>query len=653
MSLVSRWIVWTGWLLVCGGIVLSAFALFPFMSDARGVLGETQSRGYDERLSNVHPAQVRWLVEEKGGRWGRYGWYLAAGEKGTLRAALPGIQPGILKLRLWAFSPGHLSVSVRDGTISHEVPASDLDGRVLQLVVYGPTELAVMASSELAQEQLVLDRLAVAWFPSGSQLPSLWPFAGMITLGLGGWTLWIHQRRNLFQDRRFWFGCASILIAAFVGFALRWTLFDITRGLPPDPDAVTYMLYARSFDWFTPDHGFYSGTFSEREPFHVGALNLWFHLWGSNAPAMMLYTVCLSTLLIVVSGIFIWGLTEQWLLGSFASWIVAVNPAWIDEAVRGLRLESLSLLFLAILGVWVWARGWFGAVLLGALIGFMALVQSPAFGIVVPLIWLGWLLNLWRERYGLALLHPLQWRWSHLVLVSLVAVLMFCPHLYGLYKVHGDPSWPSYGYARWNANEEFLDRLGTEGFPSVEEFEKNPYAGPRITYAEYLFRLHSVPRLIYGQFKGWIESTVYASTSHTPKLMSLVFLHQASGFPTVLRHLNAVTSVVFVSSLFLTALGWADLWRRPQYWWVPFLSFWGTWYVAYLYSVRLVEPFRHTGHVYPLLLFCLLWGGFQAYKWLLRAFLFDDDGPPSAASFSKQQTQESASILQSGSPHPE
>ena len=41
------------------------------------------------------------------------------------------------------------------------------------------------------------------------------------------------------------------------------------------------------------------------------------------------------------------GLPEQWFWGVLTSWIVAVSPAWIDEAVRGLRLESLSLLLLA------------------------------------------------------------------------------------------------------------------------------------------------------------------------------------------------------------------------------------------------------------------------------------------------------------------
>ena len=600
-----------GWLLVCASVGLAGFTVFSFISDAIRVFGETQSRGYDERLSDVRSEQVTWLASQRGGRWGRYGWYLAAGEEGSLRIVLPGVQPGALKLRLWGFSPGRLSVDLIDSVGAQTIPASDLDGHLLHVSVNGPATLVIMAANELPQEQLVLDRFAAVWLPSESRLPSLWPFAVAITIGFGGWALWVYQRGNLSQDWSLWLGCAGILISAFIGFAFRWTFFDIARGLPADPDAAAYMAYARSLDWFTVDHGFYSGSFNEREPVHVAALNLWFRLWGDTVPAMMAYTVCVSTLLVIVCGVFMWGVTGQWFFGVLAALIVAVSPAWVDESVRGLRLESLSLLLLAVLGAWVWARGWLGAVLLGTLTGFMALVQSPALGVVLPLIWLGWLLNLWRERSGLASFRPRQWCWSHLGLASIISVALFLPHLHGLYKVHGDPSWPSYGYARWNANVEFPERLGTVGFPSAGEFERNPYAGPRITYGEYLFDLHSISKLLYGHMKGWVESSVYMSASHTPSLKALVFLHQSSGFSAVLRHLSPVTLVMFVVSLVFTAWGWVDLWKRPQYWWVPFLSLWGTWYAAYLYSVRLIEPFRHTGHVYPLLLLCFLWGGYR------------------------------------------
>lgn len=221
-------------------------------------------------------------------------------------------------------------------------------------------------------------------------------------------------------------------------------------------------------------------------------------------------------------------------------------------------------------------------------------------------------------------LTPAQWRWPQLGLASALAVMLFLPHLYGLYKVHGDPSWPSYPYARWLANFEFPERLGTPGFPSVEEFARNPYAGPRITYSEYLTQLHTVPALIRGQVKGWVESTVYMSGSITPNLKDLLFLFQASGPSGVSRQLTWWIFIVFGVSIVLTVWGWCVLWWESSYWWVPFLSLWGTWYSAFLYSTRLIEPFRHTSHVYPLLLFCMLWGAYRLACLILGTCRYDD-----------------------------
>jgi hypothetical protein len=151
------------------------------------------------------------------------------------------------------------------------------------------------------------------------------------------------------------------------------------------------------------------------------------------------------------------------------------------------------------------------------------------------------------------------------------------------------------------------------------EFEQSRYAGPRITYYEYLFKLHSLSTLIRGQVKGWIESTAYMSASLTPDLNNLIFLIQASGLRAAMQNLTPWIPIIFGLSLIATLWGWINLWMDLRYWWVPFLSLWGTWYVAYLYSARLVEPFRHTGHVYPLLLFCLLWGCLLVGQWGKRA----------------------------------
>ena len=612
-------VLWIGRVLICSGILAAVIAIPQFMLQMRQALQESRAIGMDERLTNVQAEGSSWLAEQDGGRWGRYGWYLAPHEAGRVRIRLPASEPGVLKMRIWTFPAGRTDARITDGADSYEILPAHLDGRIFEVNVNGPSELMLSATNETSDEKLVLDRFAVTWFSANDHLPAIWPLASALALCLIGWggVSWLS-----FPDRKWtvWFGCSVILVAVFVGFGQRWLLLDMARSLPVDPDVVGYVDSAIKVEWFTPGRGFYSGSFSEREPLHVGGLNLWFSIWGNTTASARWYSMVLSTALIGACGGFVWKVSDNPLLGSAAALIVALHPVWVEESVRGLRLESMSLLTLAALSVWLWMQGWFGAILLGVVTGVMTLLQTPALSIVLPLVWLCWLVNCWQASRGAPLLMPSQWRWPQLSLASFLAVTLFLPHLYGLYKVHGDPSWPSYGYARWNANFEFPERLGTPGFPSAGEFEQSRYAGPRLTYREYLFGLHSLPTLIRGQMKGWIESTVYMSASLTPDLNSLIFLFQASGLRAAMQNLTPWMAIIFGVSLIATLWGWIGLLRDVRYWWIPFLSLWGTWYVAYLYSARLVEPFRHTGHVYSLLLFCLLWGCLLMGQWGRRAF---------------------------------
>ena len=616
MSLPTSAVLWIGRLLICSGILAAGIAIPQFMLQMRHALQDSHAIGMDERLTNVQVERSLWLVEQDGGRWGRYGWYLPPHEEGSVRIRLPVAEPGVLKMRVWAFAAGRIIARITSGNDVYNIPPAHLDGRIFELSVNGPSELMLSATNDTSEEQLVLDRFAVTWFSVNDRLPSVWPLASAAVLCLIGWggVSW-----HSFPSGKWmvWLGCSVILMAAFMGFGQRWMLLDMARSLPVDPDVMGYVGLAKKLEWFTSEHGFYSGSFGEREPLHVGGLNLWFSMWGSTTGAARWYSVVLSTALVVVCGVFVWKVSDLILLGAAASWIVALHPVWIEESVRGLRLESMSLLILAVLSVWLWMQGWTGAIALGGMTGVFALLQTPALSIVLPLVWLCWLANCWRASKGWSLLTPSQWRWTQLGLASVLAVMLCLPHLYGLYKVHGDPSWPSYGYARWLANVEFSDRLGTPGFPSNEEFANSAYTGPRITYSEYLFGLHTIPRLIQGQIKGWVESTTYMTVSATPHMKDLIFLFQASGISAVIRQLTLWMVLLIGLSIGLTAWGWLVLWREPQYWWVPFLSIWGTWYSAYLYSARLIEPFRHTGHVYPLLLFCALCGGYRLFRYFM------------------------------------
>lgn len=611
--------LWIGRVLICSGILAAVIALPQFVSQMRQTLQTSHAIGMDERLTTVQAENSLWLAEQDGGRWGRYGWYLAPHEEGLIRVRLLASGPGMLKMRIWVFAAGRTAARIIGGVGLYEIPSAHLDGRMFEVDVAGQSELVLSATNETSDEKLVLDRFAVSWFSVNDRLPSIWPLGSAAVLCVIGWgcVCWVAPSSKQWAV---WLGCSVILAAAFIGFGQRWLLLDMARSLPVDPDVVGYVDLAKDLEWFTPEHGFYSGTFGEREPLHVGVLNLWSRIWGNTTGSARWYSVTLSTVLVMACGAFVWRVSGYLLLGATAAWIVALHPVWMEESVRGLRLESMTLLMLAVLSIWLWMQGWFGAIALGVATGVMTLLQTPALSIVLPLVWLCWLVNCWQASRGAPLLMPSQWRWPQLGLASFLAVTLFLPHLYGLYKVHGDPSWPSYGYARWNANFEFPERLGTPGFPSAGEFEQSRYAGPRLAYREYLFTLHSVPTLIRGQVKGWLESTVYMAASLTPDLNSLIFLFQASGFRAAAQNLTPWMALVFGCSLITTLWGWIHLWMDLRYWWVPFLSLWGTWYVAYLYSARLVEPFRHTGHVYPLLLFCLLWGCLLMGQWGRRAF---------------------------------
>jgi len=185
--------------------------------------------------------------------------------------------------------------------------------------------------------------------------------------------------------------------------------------------------------------------------------------------------------------------------------------------------------------------------------------------------------------------------------------MLFVPHLIGMQVRHGDWRWPGYGYARWNANMEFPERLNTPGFPTTEEFESSPYAGPRITYREYMFGLHTAWQVIRYQILGWIEMLGYQSLSSS-RLIEPLMIHLVNKNFNGLFHVTGfsifLSVIVGAVACFSFFRGLAD----KELWWAPWMLLWGTFYVAFLYHIRLVEPFRHTAHIYPLLVLVCIAG---------------------------------------------
>ncbi len=418
------------------------------------------------------------------------------------------------------------------------------------------------------------------------------------------------------QYTAFRLGVIALALATVWGMNLRWSELDFARGLPSVPDlSGSWGPYAREFQWFSDSKGLYSGAFGEREPFYIAALHAWFSFWGDADPSARWFTVCLSVLLVPAVGAFSWRITSQWWIGALAGIVMAINPEWINLSTHGIRDEATALLLTAMLSVWLWARGWFGAMALGTIMGLLFLTRQPLISMALSLVWGIWLVNQWRNRIGGALLTPSHWPWTKLLLATSIALTIFLPHLLAIVRIHGDASWAAGVQARLNANVEFPERLGSSGWPSSDEFIRDPYSGPSISFSQYLFGLHSLSELLIGQVKGWIESTGYMAGSSSPGLARLVMLYQASGMPAVLEHIQT-QSIIEISILsLLFVLGWSRLLRGRGYQWVPIACFAGTWYAAFMYSKRLIEPFRQTCHVYPLILVCQLIGIWMVLSW--------------------------------------
>ena len=207
--------------------------------------------------------------------------------------ALPDQGVGHLAIRIWANDPGSLSVRLVSGEQAHDLAPSSLGGRRLRFAVAGDSRIEIAAKNRRTYESLVLDRVAAVWSRPTDGLSTPWSVIGAIALTLVGGLLL--RKHCVFDGWGMPAGMVLIGAAVIAGFLLRYDLLDMARALTNEPDVVAYKHYADNFEWFSHDHGFYSGNFGEREPLHVAMLNAWMGVWGRTFPAIRWYTVLMST----------------------------------------------------------------------------------------------------------------------------------------------------------------------------------------------------------------------------------------------------------------------------------------------------------------------------------------------------------------------
>jgi hypothetical protein len=156
------------------------------------------------------------------------------------------------------------------------------------------------------------------------------------------------------------------------------------------------------------------------------------------------------------------------------------------------------------------------------------------------------------------------------------------PHRYSMYKLHGDPFWDTGMYARWNANFEFA---GQPGFPTIEELQKDGYIGPRLTYDEYMFGMHTKSDLLVGTVRGYYK-----------------LFRKMELCPWWVKDLDRRSTVNIAFQVVAAAGLIASVWFR-KYRWIPLAFMLMEFPVSFLFDRKLVEPYRHGYSAFPLVLF--------------------------------------------------
>jgi hypothetical protein len=160
---------------------------------------------------------------------------------------------------------------------------------------------------------------------------------------------------------------------------------------------------------------------------------------------------------------------------------------------------------------------------------------------------------------------------------------MVAPHRYGLYKATNDPFYDTSAYARWNANVEFA---GKPGFMTALEMQANPFAGPRISYGEYMLGMHTPTELIEGTLRGYRK--LFRKMEVCPG--------GPFGLGERCEGLNDGFQALAIAGLVIA------LWT-PRCRWIPLAFAVLEFPVSFLYDRGLVEVYRHSYTAFPLILF--------------------------------------------------
>jgi len=314
--------------------------------------------------------------------------------------------------------------------------------------------------------------------------------------------------------------------AALLGIA-EW-LFH--RSDPLQPDAQAFLAWADSF-------GPLSLVGGTREPVWVALMALPVRLVGPSPDVPRLLGV--SGFVLMVGS---FQLVAERLYGrnraAIAAAILATSPWLTFQAAEGLREEtSAALLLLFGIGVVSVGKDTKRIAGLAFFVGLIAMLRWDTLLITLPVSAVALAVHRVQIRY---------WVMSVAVVAVVVSLLVI-----GNWVRYGDPMYHSNIHARFFRNVEFQDK---PGFLTSQEVAANNFAGPSVTWAGYLFGLHTPAQLAKRTVVGTVRivgGEAYYSLFYPEKPFEP---HQIGEFLLILAKVTLVALLVLlgvVGGLFL------------------------------------------------------------------------------------------------------
>lgn len=602
------------WLVVASGLLLASLPLADFLSSP----GRTWQERTDEDFHSGQVTVAGALSVSGAFRASQDGWYLPVGTSGEIHYRIDKALGSHITAQLWLYMPAPSvtgELRIRTGARSRALTDPYFVGEVIELGEADDetsVELALSATNTGSTQALVLDQLF--WGPTTGAAPprptaaSFLAFGGLVGL----------MSLSLIEAGR-WRWPISVAIGLLMALAAsdRFEALYAHSADGLDPDAVTYRILVDRFRWWPPwESGLFSANFGVREPFFLMVAHAYFDVLGSSDFHLRVVSSTLSVLSVPLT--FIAARRRlSWPAAFVVAGLVAFNRPLVDESFRGLRTElelCLVLVLYVLLDRRPSARPRWEAILTG-LVG-LALVLTRTFYLPMILVAVG-ISFLARYRPPRRALLPLS-------MAAALVVGAVVGHRLAMYERQGDAFFDTASYARWNANVEQFERGGhlshPELFPTeIEYIEQGPYFGPRITYAQYLFELHTVPQVVAGTAAGFGD--VFANTGGTylPGIGRILGLLSPSSTD-VAKDLTELVDqavkwigVVGLVGLLVSAVGR----RRPEDLLLPAMVATGLVTTTFVYHLQLIERYRNTMQFYPLLVI----GGAWLFQELLRLTL--------------------------------